>query len=311
MSVLKDWFNKISHLGDKEYFDEFERTSNILINQIQLLICVWLLFFFLKDLLELNPDYRVTLLIFIVLSSFFLIRSKISYLAAVSFQLAFCLFAISLEYYTHNLLLRVEPLYVVVILLASLLLPSTKSKVFFVLLTFFSYFAVRYIVSNFPLIMQSDLSSEDNYLLFVFATIMVVIITLRYFHLIKRILSDQGKLLEVLKSKNKELERFAYITSHDLKQPLRNIGSFAGLLRRTINDPSKVHKKNEYLEQIESSTNRMKTLIEEILSFSKIDKTEIVKEEINLKLLLEEYESSHSEYLKERNAQIQDRKSVV
>ena len=70
-------------------------------------------------------------------------------------------------------------------------------------------------------------------------------------------------------------------------------------MRRTVNDPSKAEKQVEYLEQIESSAGRMNSLIEEILSFSKIDKTEIIKEEICLNSLVKDFKSSHSEYLKE------------
>lgn len=301
---LKNRYKYIISLGEKEHFDAFERTSNFLINQIQLFICIWITIFLLKDILEANPDARTTFVILIVMVGFFFIRNKISYLAASSLQITVCIIAISLEYYIHNLELRIEPLYVVALLLASLLLPNLKSKLFFVGLTIFSYLFVRYLAINYELILQSDISSEDNFLMFLFASIMIVIITLRYFHLIKKLMAYQNNLLGILKSKNKELERFAYITSHDLKQPIRNIGSFAGLLRKTIDQPTKVEKKIEYLEQIESSANQMNILIEEILSFSKIDKIEIKKEKVDLQQIVKSFISSHKEYLKERNAEI-------
>lgn len=304
MLKVKNWYNKLSFLGDREYFDVFDRTSNVLINQIQLAICFYLLFFLITDGIDLNPDFFTTLAIFSVMIAFFFVRNKISFFAAASLQLVLCIIAVSFEFYIHNRGLRVEPLYVVVLLLASLILPNTKSKIFFVALTLLSYLLVIFLTENFELVLQSDLSKEDNLMIFVFAVFMVVLITLRYFYLIKKILSKQKDLLDVLKSKNKELERFAYITSHDLKQPLRNIGSFAGLLRRTVNDPSKNEKKLEYLKEIEGSAGRMNTLIEEILSFSKIDKTEIKKEKVDLGQLVQEFKRSHSELLKERNAKI-------
>lgn len=304
LSTINKWYKKIINLGDEEHFDAFDRTNNSLINQIQFLICAWTAFFLVKDFIDQNPDCLITSIILIVLLSFFLIRKKISYLAASAFQISICILSISLEYYIHATELRVEPLYVVVLLLAALLLPTLWSKMFFIVVTIASYFIVEYLVANFDLVFQSGLSPEDNILMFVFASIMVVLITLRYFQLIKKLLKEQSSLLKVLKSKNKELERFAYITSHDLKQPLRNIGSFAGLLRRTIDAPNKTEKKLEYLSQIETSAGRMNTLIEEILSFSKIDKTEITKEEIDLNELLTDFLASHSQYIKEKNAEV-------
>ncbi len=303
-SGIHNWFDKLSNLGDVESFDKFDRTSNQLINQIQITICAWLIFFLIKDCIDANPDYRMTLLLLLLMMSFFFIRNKINYLAAAATQICICIFAVSVEFYIHDLELRIEPLYVVVLLLAALLLPNNNLKIFFVVLTIFSYALVTYLAKNFELIIQSDVSKEDNFLIFVFGAIMVMIITLRYFQLIKNILKEQTRLLNVLQSKNKELERFAYITSHDLKQPLRNIGSFAGLLRRTMGQQNKEEKKLEYLGEIESSAGRMNRLIEEILSFSRMAKIEINKEEIELETLVEEFRRSHSEYLKERNAKI-------
>ena len=48
----------------------------------------------------------------------------------------------------------------------------------------------------------------------------------------------------------------------------------------------------------------MNSLIEEILSFSKIDKTEIKKEKVNLQSLVDDFVLSHSEYIKEKGATI-------
>ncbi len=107
----------------------------------------------------------------------------------------------------------------------------------------------------------------------------------------KEINSKTKELLKAnlrLEHSNKELERFAYITSHDLKSPINNILNFTRLLRmkfgREENTPV-----NDWLTFIESSGKRMSQLIEDILEFSRLSGTTVVgKENIDLNELVEE-----------------------
>ena len=77
-----------------------------------------------------------------------------------------------------------------------------------------------------------------------------------------------------LESSNVELERFAHITSHDLKSPLRNIVSFTGLLRRYLVPESTSKKVDELIDYIENSGKRMNALIDDILNYSQLSKGE-------------------------------------
>jgi two-component system CheB/CheR fusion protein len=74
-----------------------------------------------------------------------------------------------------------------------------------------------------------------------------------------------------LEKSNSELEQFAYIASHDLQEPLRKIRTFAGLLEKYIDDREKT---KVYLEKITESSERMMTLIRDLLEFSKLSKTQ-------------------------------------
>ena len=73
-----------------------------------------------------------------------------------------------------------------------------------------------------------------------------------------------------LENKNKELEQFAYITSHDLKEPLSTIIGFSELLisnnQKELNDNSLM-----YINYILESSKRMTNLINDILNYSKLD----------------------------------------
>jgi len=72
-----------------------------------------------------------------------------------------------------------------------------------------------------------------------------------------------------LERSNKELEQFAFITSHDLQEPLRKIQLFADLLYTsnvaTLDDTSK-----KYIEKISASSSRMSLLIRDLLNLSRM-----------------------------------------
>ena len=87
-------------------------------------------------------------------------------------------------------------------------------------------------------------------------------------------LRERGERLEAqtrrLSESNAELERFAYIASHDLKTPLRNITSFLGLIRRRLPADARAVVA-EYLEIAVGNARHMNDLITDVLEFSRVN----------------------------------------
>jgi PAS domain S-box-containing protein len=71
--------------------------------------------------------------------------------------------------------------------------------------------------------------------------------------------------------KNKELEQFAYVASHDMQEPLRTTSSFVELLQKQYKGRLD-EKADKYLSYIEQSSERMKVLINDLLDYSRLGK---------------------------------------
>lgn len=80
-------------------------------------------------------------------------------------------------------------------------------------------------------------------------------------------------LIKTLKEKNKELNHFAYIASHDLQEPLRTVSNFIDILKEEYPELLEKEDTVQYLNFIDSATVRMKGLIEGLLRYSRIGKS--------------------------------------
>jgi light-regulated signal transduction histidine kinase (bacteriophytochrome) len=90
-----------------------------------------------------------------------------------------------------------------------------------------------------------------------------------------------------LTAANQELEAFAYSVSHDLRAPLRHIGAFAGLLEEAAAH-SLPEECRRFLEHIQGSAAQMRRLIDDLLTFSRTGRAEMLCQELGLEDLARE-----------------------
>ena len=123
----------------------------------------------------------------------------------------------------------------------------------------------------------------------------------------KRLLEDQsGKLtknLHALQMSYSELELFAYIASHDLKSPLRNIGSYAQLLKRRYSGKMDADA-DEFIDFIVNNAQMMNSIITDLLVYSRVDRDKDLAK-ANFNRLVELVKHNIRDTIEENNVEIE------
>jgi PAS domain S-box-containing protein len=85
----------------------------------------------------------------------------------------------------------------------------------------------------------------------------------------KRVEEDLAQKAAELARSNAELEQFAFVASHDLQEPLRKIQAFGDRLKVKC-EPMQSPEIHDYLGRMQSAAARMRTLINDLLTFSRV-----------------------------------------
>jgi len=99
---------------------------------------------------------------------------------------------------------------------------------------------------------------------------------------------------------NKELETFSYSVSHDLSTPLRHISMYVDLLTNRFYD-SLPDKARHYLDNIADSSLQMKTLIDDLLQFSRTGRQEMRQTNLDMNIIVQEVLAPIKQDNRERN----------
>ena len=103
--------------------------------------------------------------------------------------------------------------------------------------------------------------------------------------------------------KNRELEEFARVASHDLQEPLRKIASFSGLLMDEYGDALD-GEAIMFLERISDAVGRMSSLVDDLLTYSRIEGRIQLRTEVNLNDILYDVEGDLQIRLRETDGRI-------
>jgi light-regulated signal transduction histidine kinase (bacteriophytochrome) len=98
---------------------------------------------------------------------------------------------------------------------------------------------------------------------------------------IQKLNEDLIRRTNQLETSNKELESFSYSVSHDLRAPLRSMDGFSQALLEDYSDRLD-NQGRDYLQRVRSASQRMAQLIDDLLLLSRITRTDMRQEEVNL-----------------------------
>jgi signal transduction histidine kinase len=104
------------------------------------------------------------------------------------------------------------------------------------------------------------------------------------YELVERLNNDLQAQASELRKLNKELETFSYSVSHDLRAPLRHITGYMELLEDRIS-PDLDEENKRYVRIISDASVRMRALIDDLLAFSRMARSEMLDSSIDLSVI--------------------------
>lgn len=114
----------------------------------------------------------------------------------------------------------------------------------------------------------------------------------------KQLNSDLEKRAEELRASNAELERFAYVASHDLQEPLRMVSSFLTLLNKRHQDEFD-ETSRKYVHFAVDGAERMKVLIRDLLHYSRLGSSNELFTAVDVNTVMTEVHAIFTQPLKE------------
>jgi len=178
------------------------------------------------------------------------------------------------------------------IMVVVLYFESNRSKLIWVSIFCVSYIGSRlFLGQNEPLFLE-NLDPYSFYFMLLITTMVVFLLSsvfinenIQFKNQTNDLLQQMRSQNEDLESANAELEKFAFIASHDLKTPLRNINSFLKLIERKI-EQGNTSDVSEYIEFASLNAKRMHDLIQDILEFSRVNTKDVTLKIIDLDTVL-------------------------
>lgn len=215
-------------------------------------------------------SYLITISWIILLLVPLFLNHRKQYFAAKVYTIIAPVTGIAIVHLLHGWTIRIEPTYLMMVLMCTFFF-KRKLTIVMSAYVFLSFVVVAYLLfDGYDPPLAKTLLPTVPFFYFLFSVITSIV-------LVGKVLIENQKFNqlvisqnETLAKKNKQLEKFTYIASHDLKTPIRNVTSFSSLIERDLKR-EQFHLIPDHLAFIKSSALQMSALIEDILQISTLD----------------------------------------
>ncbi len=232
-------------------------------------------------------EYLLVLLWILILSTTLVLNHHKKYLIARIYTILVPMMMVSIILILFGLTIRIDFMYLMYILISCYILEK-RYAIGMIALILTTYSSIIVYLSYIPPPFEEHIVPSGGYAYFTFVTIITIVQTTKMLSEHRKHSNTQIQQNQNLARQKKELERFTYIASHDLKSPLNNIIGFADLLEDKLKTSNK-KTVLEYLQYVQISAQQMHGLIEDILQLSKIrDNQKQEKTQVDLNELFTE-----------------------
>lgn len=284
-SIKSVWIN-ISNQGIHPGLDKRDIRITRLINRITVVIILIVLTTFLFQVIksfitqsDILPQSYWMLATFLPFAIVLLLNNYQQYfLARMTFILLPLLTTVPWMFIDSSQAGMIHYLYLIFPIPIAILFRRLCTQIALVVISFLCFLLCNYILIEHPAI--GTYSNPYFSLIVVGIWIFLSFLMLRFF------VSEVEDAESILKQKNRELEEFSNVASHDMREPLRTIGSYASLIKNKY--ASSLPKEGStYLGYIEGSVSRLDKLLSDLAEYSSIDSNFDEMEEVDLNNILQ------------------------
>jgi signal transduction histidine kinase len=158
-------------------------------------------------------------------------------------------------------------------------------------------------MSTLPLSREAILVYAQLVLLLLILAAAALAVSRRVIRAMQRDLEERARQQDQLRRSNEELERFAYVASHDLQEPLRKVAGFTALLQKKYG--GRLDKDaDEIIGYAVDGATRMQMLIKDILAYSRVGSKELNRVPVDLESVMQLVVSDLGPLIAERGARV-------